>query len=187
MDTGQTARVTNVEEAPGGPSWSPDGTQIAISMLVPEKPRQIGDIPPAPPGAKWAEPGKIIDRLVYRFNGVGYLKPGNRHLFVVPADGGAARQISTGNFSHGSAGNPGGDVVWTPDGKSLLFAADRVPDAEYEPRETDIYEFSIADGSVKQLTRRKGPDHAPAISPDGRQIAYAGFDEKQPKLDITRP
>ena len=103
-------------------------------MLVPDKPRQIGDIPASPPGAKWSPPGKIIDKLVYRFNGAGYLTPGNRHLFVVPAEGGAAHQVSTGNFSHGTAGNPGGNVVWTPDGKSLLFAANRVADAEYEPR-----------------------------------------------------
>jgi len=186
MDSGQTARVTNVGEEPGGASWSPDGSQIAFTMLVPDKPRQIGDIPSPPAGAKWSPPGKIIDKLVYRFNGPGYLKPGNRHLFVVPAEGGAARQVSTGNFTHGTAGNPGGNVVWTPDGKSLLFAANRVADAEYEPRESDIYEFSAADGTAKQLTHRKGPDHSPAISPDGRQIAYVGFDEKYQGYQVTK-
>lgn len=186
MDSGQTARITNVGEEPGGASWSPDGAQIAFTMLVPDKPRQIGEIPAPPSGAKWSPPGKIIDKLVYRFNGSGYLKPGNRHLFVVPAEGGAARQVSTGNFTHGTAGNPGGNVVWTPDGKSLLFAANRVADAEYEPRESDIYEFSVANGSVKQLTHRKGPDHSPAISPDGRQIAYVGFDEKYQGYQVTK-
>ena len=41
-----------------------------------------------------------------------------------------------------------------------------------------MYEVALADGAVKPLTSRKGPDNSPAISPDGKTIAYTGFDDR---------
>jgi acylaminoacyl-peptidase len=182
--SGQMARVTNVTEAPAGISWSPDGRHLAFTMLVPEAPRSIIKMPAPPEGARWAEPAKVIDKLVYRFNGAGYLKPGYHHVFVVPSEGGTARQITSGKFQHGGVFSAS-EAVWTPDGKHLLLSAVRRPDYELEQRDTDIYEFAVADGAVKQLTRRKGPDNSPAVSPDGTLIAYTGFDDRYQGYQVT--
>jgi len=179
MDTWQSSKVTNLQQPPSALSWSPDGKQIAFIANVPEALRKLGSSMPAPPpGAKWADPPKIIDKMVYRFNGAGYLKPGYTQVFAVSTDGRTPRQISSGNFQHGSVGGPGTAPVWTPDGKSILISANRHDDAEYAPMDTDLYEFSVTDGAVKALTNRKGPDSSPAISPDGRYIAYVGFDDR---------
>jgi acylaminoacyl-peptidase len=186
MDTGQTARITNVPFPPEGIAWSPDGRYISFAMFVPEPPRQIGSFPSPPQGAKWADPAVVIDRLVYRFNGAGYLKPGYTHLFIVPAEGGTPRQITSGRFHYGGVGFRASEAVWTPDGKSLLISANRRPDFEKEPLDTEIYEVSLADGSVRALTDRRGPDNAPAISPDGRYIAYVGFDDAYQGYQVTR-
>jgi acylaminoacyl-peptidase len=178
MDTGQTAKVTNVTEGPSGIAWSPDGKWISFAAHVPEPGAHIGKLPSAPEGAKWAAPAKVIDRLVYRFNAMGYLKPGHTQLFVVPADGGTARQISHGPYQHGGQAFNAGEAVWTPDSKFLLLSANRHPHSEKEPMNTEIYEFSVADGAVKALTNRNGPDAEPSVSPDGKLIAYVGFDDK---------
>ena len=90
-------------------------------------------------------------------------------MFVVPAIGGTPRQITSGNFDHN-----GSD--WTPDGKSILFSGLRVPIDDYQWRESEIYAVGVADGNVRQLTRRKGPDGNPSISPDGKRVAYTGND-----------
>src|SRR5215510_3551612 len=87
MDTGETAKITNLTQTPSGIAWSPDGKWISFTMHVPEAPASIIKMPTPPEGAKWAEPAKVIDKLVYRFNGPGYLKPGYTHLFVVPSKG----------------------------------------------------------------------------------------------------
>ena len=100
MDSGQMAAITQLTSPPSGVAWSPDGKLISFTMLVPDAPRSIIKMPSAPEGAKWAEPAKVIDRLVYRFNGNGYLKPGYIQLFVVPSEGGTPRQISSGKFQH---------------------------------------------------------------------------------------
>ncbi len=186
MDTGSSARLTNLQEAPSTPVWSPDGGVICFTALVPEKPKPIGEHAPAPPGAKWAEPFTLVDKLVFRFDGVGYLKPGYTHVFVLPAEGGTPRRISDGNFHHGGAGFRGSDPVWSADGSSVLVSANRRPDYEIEPLDTEIYEFSLAGGAPKALTRRKGPDRAPAVSADGRQIAYLGFDDTYQGYQVTR-
>ncbi|MEK7798783.1 MAG: S9 family peptidase, partial [Acidobacteriota bacterium] len=65
-------------------------------------------------------------------------------------------------------------------------SAIRRPDYELEPLDTEIYEFSVADGAVRQLTRRKGPDDSPALSPDGKLIAYLGFDDRYQGYQVTR-
>ena len=186
MDTGETAKITNLTQAPGGIAWSPDGKWISFTMLVPEAPPSIIKMPTPPEGAKWAEPAKVIDKLVYRFNGAGYLKPGYTHLFVVPSEGGTPRQISSGKFQHGGAAFGASEAVWTPDGKYLLMSANRNEDFEREARDTNIYEFSVADGAVRALTTRKGPDGRPQISPDGKLIAYVGFEDKYQGYQVTQ-
>src|SRR5262245_41267109 len=73
MDTGETAKLTNLTQSPGGIAWSPDGKWISFVMLVPEDPPSIIQMPKPPEGAKWADGAKVIDKLVSRFNGFGYL------------------------------------------------------------------------------------------------------------------
>lgn len=185
MDNGQTAKLTNLQFAPAGINWSPDGQWISFTAFVAEKPASVASIPSAPAGAKWADPAKVIDKLIYRFNGPGYLSPGYHQVFVVPAEGGTPRQITNGNFQHGGVFRAS-EAVWSPDSRSLLISANRNPDYEAEPVDTNIFEFSVSNGAMKQLTTRKGPDGAPAISPDGKRIAYTGFDDRYQGYQVTQ-
>lgn len=186
MDTGQVAKLTSVTQPIANLAWSPDGKTIAFTMHVPEAAASIIKMPAAPEGAKWAEPAKVIDKLVYRFNGVGYLKPGYSQIFTLPAEGGTPRQISSGRFHHGGGAFTVSDLVWTPDSKALLMSCNRHDDYEVNPRDTEVYEFSVNDASVKALTTRKGPDGNPQISPDGKWIAYLGFEDKYQGYQVTR-
>jgi dipeptidyl aminopeptidase/acylaminoacyl peptidase len=180
MDTGQTGKLTDLENAPAGISWSPDRKLIAFTALVSAAPPKIATLPAAPEGAKWADAPKVYEDLIYRFNGPGYLKPGYSQIFVVAADGGAPRQLTTGKFPHGpGAGGFGGSyAAWAPDGKSLIVSMNGTINYEYEPLHTELFEINVADGSLKQLTHRNGPNQSPDISPDGKLIAYTGFDDR---------
>lgn len=180
MDTGETAKLTDLENPPAGISWSPDGKQLVFTSLVPAAPPKIASMPAAPEGAKWADPPRIYEDLIYRFNGPGYLKPGYSQIFIISSEGGAPRQLTTGNFPHGpGAGDFGGShASWAPEGKSLIVSMNGSPNYEYEPLHNEIFEISTADGSLKQLTHRNGPNDSPAISPDGKLIAYVGFDDR---------
>lgn len=187
MDTGQTAKLTNLQSPPLSISLSPDGKQVAFTTIVPSPPPNVGSVPTPPPGAKWADSARVVDRLVYRFNDVGYLPPGYFHVFVLPSDGGTPRQVSSGDFNHGGTNVFGGSQpVWTPDSKHLIVAANRRADWEYEPLDTELYDFYVADGSFKPLTARAGPDGAPAVSPDGKYIAYVGYDDKHVGYQVAR-
>jgi len=186
MDSGQTAQLTNLEEAPNAISWSPDGKSIAFTMLVPAKPPHIANLPSPPAGANWAAPATVYDQLVYRYNNMGYLKPGYTQIFVVSAEGGAPRQVSTGNFQNGGWPEINTRPVWTPDGKYLLASINRHPEYQAEPFDTDIYEFSVADGTARALTTRKGPDNDPVVSPDGKHIAYTGFDDRYQGYQVAK-
>ena len=138
----------------------------------------VGQQPPPPPGATWAAPAKYTNRLVFRFDGVGEVPPGYTHLFVVPSEGGTARQLTTGDYNDGG-GFGGSSASWSPDGLAIVIAANRRPDAERNMLETDLFAVQVKDGSMKQLTDRFGPDGSAEVSPDGKLIAFLGFDDRK--------
>ena len=173
MDSGETAPVTRLTEAPRNLAWSPDGRTLAFTMFVPKPSKPLVTPPRKPKGAKWAKPPKVIDQLQYRADGAGYLRTGFTHLFVVPAHGGTARKLTHDDFHHG------GRPAWTPDGKTLIVSADRSPNWAYQPLESNLFAVEVATGELTPLTSRAGPEQAPAVSPNGRTIAFLGFEDRK--------
>jgi dipeptidyl aminopeptidase/acylaminoacyl peptidase len=163
-------QITRLTETPSDVEWSPDGKSLAFRMLVMQKEDGLRiAMPSAPKGAKWVEPPRIVTKLQYRRDRQGFVDDGFRQLFIVNADGGTPRQVTTGPWESGAP-------EWTPDGKALVFSSLRTDNSEYAWRESEIYSVDIASGQVRQLTNRKGPDNNPSISPTGKYIAYTGFD-----------
>ncbi len=181
MDTGEEARLTNLTESPGGISWSPDGEWIAFSMFVPHDEGTLSaEMPRRPEGAEWGPPIKVIDQLNYRADGAGYLDEGYDHLFVIPAVGGTPRQVSSGPHDHGGA------IEWTRDGGSLIISVNRSENVSEEPRNSEVYRLTLEDGSYTQLTDRFGPDGNVRLSPNGRMIAYTGYDDTFQGYSVTK-
>lgn len=174
MDDGTTARLSQFDGAPAALAWSPDGRRIAFTLRVPAESKALAtDMPKPPKGAAWAEPPQVIETFQYRFDGAGYVEPGYNHVFVIGADGGAARQVTRG------AHDFNGPLVWTRDGRALIVSANPVADAEFDPIESDLYRVELASGALTRLTTRDGPDRAPALSANGRWVAYVGFDDRR--------
>jgi Tol biopolymer transport system component len=69
----------------------------------------------------------------------------------VPAEGGSPVQLTFG------ATNTGGDISWTPDGRSILFSADLSKNWEREALNREIYRISIDGGVPVALTSRVVP------------------------------
>ena len=109
MDTGQTAVLSNVRREPRSLAWSPDGKQIAFAMFVKDEASVLATPPVAPKGADWAPPVVVIDRMRFRSDDKGFLETGRSHLFVLSADGGTPRQLTSGDYEHK------GPLSWAPD------------------------------------------------------------------------
>lgn len=180
MDSGQTAKLTNLTHSPSSLSWSPDGEWIAMSMFVPREPESLASLPKRPEGAEWADEPHVIEDMIYRADGSGFLEPGFTHKFVVPAEGGTPRRVTSGDFNHR------GSTSWSADGKSIVFSANRHDDWEHQPGNSEVYEVSLEDSSIRALTDRVGPDASPRISPDGEKIAYLGYDDRYQGYQVTR-
>lgn len=180
LNTGKAAKISQLESTPSSLTWSPKGDQLAFSMKLETKPPVVVHMPKKPKGAQWAESPRITDRLYHEADGRGYIKPGFNHIFTIPADGGAPRQLTSGDFHHR------GKLSWSPNADKIYFSANRNADWEYDFRNSEVYGVGVQNGIITTLTDRKGPDTHPSVSPNGKYIAYIGYDDKVQAYQVRR-
>ena len=159
---GEARQVTFAEQGASDPVWSPDGTRILFAA-------QVGDFPEVPEHDGKPEPRvHHIKELIYRFNGPGYIYQSRSHLFVVPVAGGAATQLTDGDWNDGAA-------AWSPDGSQIAFESDRHAD-RWRMMRGEIWLMN-ADGSNQHavLAEESFNYFSPAWSPDSQQLAVFGL------------
>ncbi len=180
VNTGKVAKLSQLPYSPSSLAWSPNGEQLAFSMNVQKAPPVLAKMPKKPKGATWADAPRITDRVYHEADGRGYIKPGFNHIFVISATGGSPRQLTSGNWHHR------GTLSWSKDGERIYFSANRIPDWEYQFRNSEVYSVEVGSGVINVLTDRNGPDYNPQVSPDGKFIAYLGFEDKTQAYQVRK-
>ena len=173
LDNGETALISQLQASPSNLSWSPDGKWLAFTMNVEAPSETIAETRTKPEGASWAKGPITVTTTQYQYDGQGIVEPAYRHVFVVPAEGGSARQLTEGNFNHY------GSLAWSPKSSDIFFSAYRSADWELVSDEADIYSVNLATKDIKQITNQSGAERSPVISPNGKLIAF-NQEERRP-------
>ena len=173
MDNGETAVITQLQNSPSNLTWSPDGKWLAFTMNVQASFEPIAKSRAKPEGAEWAKKPITVTSTQYQYDGRGIVEPAFRHVFIVPADGGSARQLTGGNFNHY------GSLTWSPESDRIYFSANRSEDWELVSDEADIYSVTVSSKKIEQITNESGAERSPVISPNGELIAFSK-EERRP-------
>lgn len=179
VDSKQYSVISQLDKSPKNLKWSPSGKYIGFSMFVPDDVLTLVSPPKKPKDATWAPPARITDRLKHESDGSGYIDKGFSHLFYISADGGAPIQVTSEPYNHRS-------FDWSKDSKELIFSSNYTENWEYDFRNSEMYSIKIDGSNLKKLTSRKGPDYGGVFSPDGRKIAYLGYDDKVQTYQINK-
>ncbi|MCF4010418.1 S9 family peptidase [Rheinheimera sp. UJ63] len=165
----KTAAISQLQVRPSQLSWSPDGKRIAFMAEVSAPTTDFAKSvyqPKKPAGANWSQSPIVVERTYYQADGRGVMRSAYNQLFVLPSEGGVEQQLTEGPYAHR------GPVVWTKDNNNLIFSANRNADWEYQSNQGDLYKVSINNQQLTQLTRLDGAESEPALSPDGKTLAF---------------
>ncbi|MDF1544467.1 MAG: S9 family peptidase [bacterium] len=128
-------------------------------------------------------------------------------IYIIPSAGGAERRVIELDAAISS-------VLWTPEGDKLLLCLRyndshfieeekrkkeppvyrhvtrfffRLDGLGYLPQDKfQLYELTVATGKLKKLTKGKRDNFAPALSRDGKQIAYVSNRSKDPDMESLK-
>jgi dipeptidyl aminopeptidase/acylaminoacyl peptidase len=183
QDAGEPRQVTEQPGGVGNASLSPTGEYFAFTADV----KLDQDVHDRHPDLKKANALEYDDLMVRHWN---QWKDGTySHLFVMPSNGGKARDLMDGERADTPLKPFGGaeQIAWTPDGQELIYTAKKVPHAEVST-DSALYAVSVKGGAAHCLTEgMPGFDQDPVCSPDGRWIAFgsmarAGFESDKMRV-----
>src|SRR5271157_3829480 len=161
MSGGDAKKVTNAPNGVEQFAWRPNGKDIAYVTSD------------DPPNQKEIE--KHNDSFEVGDN--DYLTtaaPTSSHVWLVSAEGGAAKRLTSGTWSlpkSAPPSSPASPISWTPDGKSLTFTRQEHPqfgDGDL----TTLQILNVETGEIRKLTNHEKFESFGLFSPDGSQLAY---------------
>lgn len=166
MSGGEPRRITDRDGQVHEFNWSPDGRRLVYTyqaMTEREKLERDGKNDEVRRKPQF----KHITRLFHRLDGAGWWNGNYKHIYVVSAEGGKPRQLT-------SSDHDDLEPTFSPDGRLISFTSNRIENADLFTDNADIYVVRPSGGAVRRITTGTGARKAHAWSPDGRWIAYIG-------------
>jgi dipeptidyl aminopeptidase/acylaminoacyl peptidase len=161
MNGGDPKKVTDAPAGVQHYAWKPDGTKIAYAAE--DEPANKKEIDK---GNDAFEVGND-DFLIHA-------APQPVHVWLVSAEGGKARRLTSGPSGLATApppNVPSSPLSWSPGGKSLLLVRQERPN-DGDNDLTTIQVLDVATGKLRPLTGRTSLELVPTFSPDGEQVCY---------------
>ncbi|GAA2844044.1 S9 family peptidase [Crossiella cryophila] len=163
---GEAIQLTDLPLGAGVPAWAPDSRSLAWTARVPE-PGRYGTTAGVGPEA---EAPRRITRFSYRFDGIGFIgdRPAQVHVAELPGPDGVPSPPRRLTELDVDAADP----AFTPDGRHVLFTAQRALGADGDTLHTDVYAVSVAGGEPVLVVRSEGTAEYPTA--DGDTVYYCG-------------
>jgi len=167
-----TRKLTSIASEADGPIWSPDGKNIAfISNVYPDCADEACNAKRLQDAEKSKVKALVFTHLLYRHWNA--YKDGKRnHLLVIPAEGGASRDLTPGDYDVPPFSLGGqDDYAFSPDGQEICYTSNH-DEVEAASTNNDLFIVSVNGGAAKKITDNPASDSSPLYSPDGKYIAY---------------
>ena len=152
-------QLTSVAGGARQVAWSPDGSTLVF----------VGDVDPdrVPPGhdPKIDPRVRVVNRLKYRADTIGWLGDAHTHIFTIPASGGEPKQLTDGDWDDRAP-------RWSPDSRSIAYASHHRGDRDLVPY-NEGYVIPAAGGAQDLAGASRGlgvspPPHLRPLRPPDR-------------------
>jgi len=189
MPSGVPRKVTSISTEADGAIWSPDGRNIVfVSEVYPGCADDACNKSSDEAQAKSKIKAMVFDHLLFR-HWNHYSSSKRSHLFIVPVEGGVAKDLTPGDHDVPPFSLGGQDAyAISPDGKELAFTSNW-DEVGATSTNNDIFVTPLSGSDPKKLSTSPGSDSTPLYSPDGKWLAWrmqkrAGYESDKFSLVI---